>query len=840
MCGMGEYLLTVEKPSRYINREINSVKKDPSGVRLRFGIAFPDTYEVGMSHLGMQILYQILNARYDIFCERVFCPWHDMEVLMRKRGERLTTLETKTPLSELHILGFSLQYELTYTNVLNILELGGIPLLAEERRDGDPIVIGGGPCALNPEPLSIFFDAFVLGDGEEVVLEIGDTVIEGMERGEGRDSIVERLAGIEGVYVPRMFSVRYGEDSRIEEILPLRSTHRVRRRIVPDLNTLPLPVKPVVPFTQAVHDRLSVEIARGCTRGCRFCQAGFIYRPLRERTPEIISEIVREGLRNTGYEEISLLSLSTGDYSSIEELLSGLMDFLRRDRTAISLPSLRVGTLSGRVAEEIRRVKKTGFTLAPEAGSPGLRKVINKEISEEALIRTVKEVVGLGWRAIKLYFMIGLPTETDEDVAEIARLVREVVGVAGRGRFKVSVSVSTFVPKPFTPFQWVQQIEEWVSRERLRFLRDRLSPLRVDFRWHDTRMSILEGVFARGDRRLGRVLLRAFTKGCRFDGWADRFDFERWRSAFREEGMDMGFYVRERSFDEILPWDHIDAGIDKKFLLADYRRALSHRVIEDCRYDTCTGCGVCDFETIRNVVSERKGVSIPLEQESRRGDGYRKIRLRFSKRGELRFLSHLELVSTIVRTIRRAGIRVRYSQGFNPLPRISFSPPLGVGIESLDEYMDMEIEDRGMDVEALIDSLNRRCPEGIRFIDGHEISLKERSPSAMIKSIEYLVFLKNGPLGLNIEPERIDGILRDIERRDSIPLTLERAKRRVVVDIKPLVEDITLVDATTLRLVLRRGERGSVRPREVVAHLFDLSEEDASLIPVLKTKAVFG
>lgn len=846
--GIKDYLPLVRKPSRYIGAEVNSVKKDLSKVSLRFALAFPDAYEVGMSHLGIQILYQILNAREDVACERVFAPWTDMEALLREKGAPLATLESSVPLKDFDIVGFSLQYELCYTNVLNMLDLGGIPLLSRERAKDDPFVIGGGPAVYNPEPVAPFFDAFLLGDGEEAAVEICEAVKAGKAAGEGRPEILRRLAGIEGVYVPSFFEVEYNDDKTVRRIVPLLQGYStVKKRVVPDIDSLPLPVRPVVPFTETVHDRVTVEIARGCTRGCRFCAAGMIYRPVRERRPETVVRIISEAVRNTGYDEVSLLSLSAGDYTQIEGLLTELMKGFVNDNIALSLPSLRVGTLKASLASEIRKVRKTGFTMAPEAGSERLRNLINKGIKEEDLLRSAKEVFTLGWKTLKLYFMMGLPTETAEDILEITRL-SECVRKAGRhsssGRPpQINVSVSNFVPKPFTPFQWVPQISKDECLKRQSLLRKRLTELKLGYKWSDPECSELEGVFSRGDRRLASALINAFRRGARFDGWGDEFKAGLWKEAFREESIDPDFYtLRERGPGEVFPWDHLNPGVTKEFLYREYTRSLELAYTPDCKTDRCSNCGVCDHKVIKNVVAKEAfpGGSSGMEGGPARAGSsapYR-VRIRFSKTGEMRFLSHLELVSAVLRGVRRAGLPLKYSEGFHPMPRLSFSQPIPVGMESVAEHLDLTLDGAAFKPDEVMERLKKTMPEGIGLLGAEAIHLKVPQSSDMM-AVEYLVFLKNGPLGMDIEPGRIDGFLRDFWEKDSFVVRTVREEKTAEVDVKPLVRELKHLGDGTLRLVLKMGTTARLRPNEFLSRLLNLSREDSSLIPILKTKALF-
>ncbi|MEE1077341.1 MAG: TIGR03960 family B12-binding radical SAM protein [Acutalibacteraceae bacterium] len=592
-------LLKVQKPGRYVGGEMNSIIKDKSKVDVRFAFCFPDVYEVGMSHLGMKILYSLFNSKEHIWCERVFAPWIDMEEQMRKNNIPLYALESGDPLSDFDFIGFTLQYELSFTNILNMLELGGIPVKSEDRKELKNIVCAGGPCACNPEPIADFIDLFFIGEGEEVDLEVMELYRECKKNNESKQEFLVKASQIKGVYVPSLYNVEYNEDNTIKSVTPTNNApQRIEKRLIMNMDDCYYPDNFVVPMIEIVHDRAMEEIFRGCIRGCRFCQAGFLYRPVREKSPEVINNQCHTLCNNTGYDEVSLSSLSSSDYTKIEELLTKLTDWSKDEKVSISLPSLRVDGFNDEIISKIKTIRKSGLTFAPEAGTQRLRDVINKNVLEDELMQTCSKAFNGGWTKVKLYFMIGLPTETDEDVCGIADLGQKVVNAyyncenrpKGKG-VSVTLSTSSFVPKPFTPFQWEPQDTEESLKAKQQLVKESIKTKKITYNYHDSSTSFLEAVFARGDRRLCKVMELAHKKGFHFDGWSDCFDLDKWLQLFEECGIDPAFYAnRRRSFEEVLPWDHIDYGVTKEFLINECKKAYNADTTFNCR-QKCSNCG---------------------------------------------------------------------------------------------------------------------------------------------------------------------------------------------------------------------------------------------------------
>lgn len=779
MFDLTSILQSVQKPSQYLGNEVNAVHKDFADCDIRVVLIFPDAYEMGMSHMGLKILYDILNNIEGVVAERCFAPGLDMEKILREKKIPLFSLESKTPLAEFDIIGISLPYELTYTNALNIIDLGGIPLWQKDRSEKHPFVIAGGTCSYNPEPMADFLDAVAIGDGEELILDVVSQIRTWKKQHRidritenpvphSRSDFLKQLTQIEGMYIPQFFEPKYNDDGTIQTIKPLLPGYEsVKKRVVDNLDAQPYPTKIVVPNIKLIHDRIGIEIQRGCTRMCRFCQAGYIERPTRQRSPEKVLQIAEDSLRNTGIDEISLLSLSAGDYATLVPMLKELNARYSGENVSISVPATRTETLTPEIIEQVKKVRMTGFTIAPEAGSERMRRVINKGNKVDDLLTACDNAFSAGYRLIKFYYMCGLPFETDDDVVGIANESYQALQVGWKyGRnIDLNVSVSSFVPKPFTPFQWEPQMTIAETRRKHSLVRKNLKHRSLNFKHHDAEMSFLEGLFARGDRRLSRVIHQAFVNGCRFDEWGEHFDFAKWQKTFSETGVDLDFYLhRKREFTEVFPWDHLFTQMRKDWLWQEYQAAAKEAFVADCSVEKCADfCGVCDFKVVKNkiyVVDEKPlavkkgnrewygrfggGVGVPLiEPESAGAINHAptpqmKLRVKFIKMGWAALQGHLELMEILKRAILRSKVPVAYSGGFHPQMKLAMGYALPLGIESECEFFDLTILAPVMIPEFLRD-LNQALPGGLETVAAEYIDLNTPSIYAQTKWINYQV-----------------------------------------------------------------------------------------------------
>lgn len=946
----------VERPTRYLGNEVNAVRRDPAKADVSVCLCFPELYEVGMSWPGLQILYHLLNSHPGVVAERAYSVWFDMEKEMRDARVPAFSLESWTPLRDFDVLGFTLQYELTFTNLLNVLDLAGIPKRASERRREDPVVIAGGPVAYNCEPIADFLDAIALGDGEQTIRDIADAVKAWKHTDRSRADLLRTLQEIPGVYVPSHYEVEYAKElsGTMAPIASIRETNGapklVRRRFQPDLNDVPFPSAPIVPLGKTVHNRLGIEVQRGCTRACRFCQAGYIYRPERQRSPEKVKELVFESLKNTGYDEVSLLSLSIGDYGCLEPLIGDLLGPNRANGISVSLPSIRVDTLTEGIIDKIASAKKSGFTMAPEAGSERLRDVINKALSEQQIEFTAEQVFKRGWGHIKFYYMIGVPTETDDDVMGIVRTARacQKIGRQYKRDADIHVSTSTFVPKPFTPFQWEPQIPRDEIYRKQAMLRDELKKAGLTYKWHDARESLLEVVLSRGDRRLCRAVELAWEKGARFDGWTEKYREEIWLEAFAEAGVHPGWYAYRRiPVEEVLPWDHVDCGMEKAWFVKDYQWSFRGKYIPDCATGRCYDCGICDWEIVKNrtyvpaetmryphglapkgmgahpvpvttafttqsswlkpypgtdvakmgivdgtgrkatpeQVEAAKKVNAPIaiapeetvEEEEAAASIYevaddsakkrtaepakkkhrqpparpslgpaKRFRVHYEKTARAAYLGHLDTMEAIARALKRAGVRLDYTQGWSPSPKLAFGPALMTGAQSTAEYFDMDCVAPWPDPAALAATLSVQLPDGMRVQSVTEIEKSAKSLGASVVAQTFVVDERFGG-SLPAPGELRRKVERFLAAEHATVTTRRMEGRREVVkttDVRPSVNRAWVDEQGRLCFELKASSLvATAKPIDVVRSV--LGEEkpesvEAASLVLTKTSAIFA
>lgn len=784
-----QILLDVQKPAQYIGGELNSVMKDKSKIDCRLAFCFPDKYEVGMSHLGMKILYSLYNLRENWWCERVFAPDADMEQLMREKNIPLYGLESLDPIKDFDFVLFTLQYEMSYTAILNMLDLAGLPVRAKDRTGLSPIVAAGGPCACNPEPIADFIDLFIIGEGEEVNIEITDLYMQAKKEGWSKQQYLKEAVKIGGVYVPSLYDVSYNEDNTIKAVIPNCETApvKVKKRIIADLDKVFYPDKFVVPFINIVHDRAMLEVQRGCLRGCRFCQAGFIYRPLRDKHYDTLNKDAHGLCDTSGYEELSLTSLSTSDYKEIEPLLDDLLNWTTDEKVSLSLPSLRVDNFSKELMEKVSRLKKSGLTFAPEAGTQRLRDVINKNVTEEELMNTCRTAFEGGYTSVKLYFMMGLPTETMEDIEGIANLAQKVVDLyyslptRPKGRaVSVSISCACFVPKPFTPFEFEAQDSMELLREKQKHLLASVKSKKISVSYHDADVSFIEAVLAKGDRRLGDVIEAVWKKGSRLDGWYEYFDPQRWYDAMAELQIDPAFYAnRRREYDEVMPWDHLDFCVSKNFLIRENKLARENVTTPQCR-EKCSGCGASQLiqgECCSDKVVYEREV-LPIEPPRPKVDPAllleqpQKVRLFFTKLDRAKYISHLDMNRCMSRALKRSGLPVWYTGGFNPHMYLTFPLPLSLGCESVYECVDLKMTQK-VDFDTIAQKVNACLPPDIQVFAAGEQKMDQKE----IAWADYEVCF---------EPQ--DGLKEKLEsffNQDEIKVIKKTKKGEKEIDLKP-------------------------------------------------------
>lgn len=860
-------LLNIEKPARYTGGEVNSCIKDPGKVDVRFAMCFPDVYEIGMSNLGVQIIYNMLNQRDDTWCERVFSPWPDLHMIMKNEDIPLFALESQDEIRNFDFLGISLSYEMAYTNILQILDLAQIPFYSKDRGDDMPIVMAGGNCTYNPEPFADFFDLIYIGEGETSFNELIELYKDIKKSGGTKQSFLREAAKIPGIYVPAFYSVVYNDDNTIKSFDPIYEDipKTVNKQTVMDFENDYYPEAPVIPYIQVAQDKATLEIQRGCIRGCRFCQAGMIMRPFRTKPLEDLKKHARFLIQNTGWEELSLSSLSSSDCPFLGELLDFILDEFKDKKVNVSLPSLRIDEFSLDVMSRIQDVKKSSLTFAPEAGTQRLRDVINKGLTMDDIRYGAEEAFKGGWNKVKLYFMLGLPTETEEDILgipaigeELAEIYYDTVPKEKRlGKVQITMSTSFFIPKPFTPLQWARMYKPEVYEDKAHMINDHIKGLlnkkSLRYNWHDSKTSIIEGLFAKGDRRCARLIETAYRKGCMFDSWTDYFDMDKWTESMNETGIDLDYYIyRENSLDEILPWDFIDIGVTKDFLRKEWMHAMEAKVTPNCK-EGCSACGagklggdICRRETgyseqkspytdnmslriddnkiITDNVNDGTNPDIDCQIISddavvRKNDNEKpaindegmRVRIRFTKEESVKFLGHLDILRTFQKFMNRAGVEMQYSEGFNPHQKMSFALPLGLGLTSSAEYVDAVIRS-GQEPDVVRENLNNVSGTGFEILSVRQLKDNAVKSMAAVQAADFEVYTKDHVF----TSEDIDRFLDQSE----IPAEKKTKSGIKTVDIRPMIIDIT-ASGDLLKLRLSAGSDNNLKPEILLIALYD-------------------
>jgi len=826
-------LSKVSKPGRYLGNEHNIITKDWEKIKASIALAFPDVYDTAMPYNGFQILYHILNREADIAAERSYAPWPDMEALMREHDVPMYSLETKHSLKDFDIVGFSLPYDLLYTNILTMLDLAGIPIWTKDRSDSDPFVIAGGTNAYNPEPVADFFDLVFIGDAEEQIVELVRRIGAGRRAGKSRREILEDVVTMpEGVYIPAFYDFQHDEQGKLVAVTKNfdKAPDRVKSAKIPILEATNYPTKPIVPIVETAQDRFALEVMRGCTQGCRFCHAGMVYRPIRERKPEELIETAKATLEATGQKNLSLLSLSTSDYTGLAEVVDGMKPYLRENRVGVSFPSMRLDTFTKEIAAIASEERKSGLTFAPEAGTWRMRRVINKLISDEDLYSSVQIALDGGWKTLKFYFMLGLPTETQADLQGIVDLIKDVREMSkSYGRIKINVTLSTFIPKPETPFQWEAQDSKEVIREKIDFLMSNLKIKNVRASYRDPKYSEIEGVLSRGDRKVAQAIYGAWQEGARFDSWGDFFRYERWMKAFDQAGINYLDYLAERDDQDILPWDLVDNGILKKFLRREKRKAYQEATVIDCR-DGCLACGVCDFdELIMRVVKDgtvgeskvkpEPFVAAPREAlpELKNDTPVHTARLRYSKNGMASYLGHLDVQKSFIRAISLANLPVVFTQGFNSRPRISSGPALPLGYLSEAEYMDILLFHP---VEDIVEKLNPHLPAGVTVLDVGWHKGRIDPITGKIKAIRQEIRLEDLPQDLSLAK-----LKQNFEQKKNVYIKRQRKQQEISLDIKVYIHSIEIKGDNLEVVTLVQNGKG-IRINEFLPAFFEVPSED--------------